>query len=33
MKAIFSEVSMNGEVVNELVDEVSSVPDPEEANW
>jgi len=33
MKAIFSEVSMNGEVVNELVDQVSSLPDPEEASW
>jgi hypothetical protein len=33
LKAIFSEVSMNVEVVNELVDQVSSLPDPEEATW
>ncbi len=31
--AIFSEVSMHVEVVNELVDEVSSMPEPEEAGW
>jgi (2Fe-2S) ferredoxin len=33
MKAIFSEVSMNGEVVNELVDQVSTLPGSEEASW
>ena len=31
--AIFSEVSMNGEIVNELVDCVCSLPEPEEAGW
>jgi ATP adenylyltransferase/5',5'''-P-1,P-4-tetraphosphate phosphorylase II len=31
--AIFSEVSMNGEIVNELVDEICSLPEPEEAGW
>jgi hypothetical protein len=30
---IFAEVSMNGEIVNELVDGVSSSPEPEEAGW
>ena len=31
--AIFSEVSMNGEIVNDLVDEICSLPEPEEAGW
>ncbi len=31
--AIFSEVSMNGEIVNELVDEICALPDPEGAAW
>ena len=31
--AIFSEVSMNGEIVNDLVDGVCSLPEPEEAGW
>ena len=31
--AIFSEVSMNGEIVNDLVDELCSLPEPEEAGW
>jgi len=31
--AIFAEVSMNGEIVNELVDEICSLPEPEEASW
>lgn len=30
---IFAEVSMNGEIVNELVDGVCSLPEPEEAGW
>jgi len=31
--AIFSEVSMNRETVNDLVDEICSLPEPEEAGW
>jgi uncharacterized protein DUF4922 len=31
--AIFSEVSMNGEIVNDLVDAISSLPEPEEEGW
>lgn len=31
--AIFSEVSTNGEIVNELVDEISSLAEPEEPGW
>lgn len=31
--AIFSEVSMNSEIVNDLVDAICSLPDPEEAGW
>lgn len=31
--AIFSEVSMNGDVVNDLVDGICSLPEPEEAGW
>lgn len=30
---IFSEVSMNGEIVNDLVDSVCSMPEPEETGW
>ena len=33
MAAIFSEVSMNGEIVNDLVDGICSLPEPEEAGW
>ena len=33
MAAIFSEVSMNGEVVNDLVDDICSLREPEEAGW
>ena len=33
MVAIFSEVSMNGEIVNDLVDGICSLPEPEEAGW
>lgn len=31
--AIFSEVSMNDEIVNDLVDGICSLPEPEEAGW
>ena len=31
--AIFSEVSMNGDIVNDLVDGICSLPEPEEAGW
>jgi hypothetical protein len=33
MAPIFSEVSMNGEIVNDLVDGICSLPEPEEAGW
>ncbi len=33
LAAIFSEVSMNGEIVNDLVDGICSLPEPEEAGW
>ena len=33
LASIFSEVSMNGTTVNDLVDSVCSLPEPEEASW
>ena len=33
LEAIFAEVSMNGEIVNELVDDVCELSEPEEAGW
>ena len=33
MAAIFSEVSMNGDIVNDLVDGICSLPEPEETGW
>lgn len=33
MTAIFSEVSMRNEIVNDLVDVMCSLPEPEEARW
>jgi hypothetical protein len=33
MAAIFSEVSMRNEVVNDLVDVMCSLHEPEEAGW
>ena len=33
VEAIFGEVSMNGEIVNELVDDVCELSEPEEAGW
>lgn len=33
MTAIFAEVSMNGDIVNDLVDAICVLPEPEEAGW
>jgi hypothetical protein len=30
---VFTEVSLNGEIVNDLVDSVCSIPEPEDAGW